>query len=121
MQLMILVSARLATMQFVWFIHEPYAVKEGISSDIVEAIRERRSPNFTQEDEHLVYDVTLELNTTLTLSEATYTRGIAMFGAEKMVELVAAVGFYVMVAMTLSAFDVPVPGKNPLRDARQDN
>ena len=39
----------------------------------------------------------------------------------EMVELVAAVGFYVMVAMTLNAFDVPVPGKNPLRDARQDN
>src|SRR5882724_4072701 len=44
-QLMILVSARIATAQFAWFIHEPYAVKEGISSDIVEAIRERRTPN----------------------------------------------------------------------------
>ena len=119
-QLMILVSARRATAQFAWFIHEPYAVKEGISSDIVEAIRERRTPNFTQEDERLVYDVTLELTTTLRLSEATYTRGMAMFGAEKMVEVVAAVGFYVMVAMTLNAFDVPVPGKKPLRDARQD-
>ena len=32
-----------------------------------------------------------------------------------MVELVAAVGFYVMVAVTLNAFDVPIPdGIRPL-------
>jgi 4-carboxymuconolactone decarboxylase len=116
-QLMILVSARLATAQFAWFIHEPYAVKEGISSDIVEAIRERCTPNFTQEDERLVYDITFELNTTRTLSEATFNRGMAMFGEEKMVELIAGIGFYVMVAMTLNAFDVSVPdGKKPLAE-----
>ena len=117
MQLMILVSARLATAQFAWFIHEPYAVKEGISSDIVEAIRERRTPNFARADERLVYDITFELNTTRTLSEATFNRGMAMFGEEKMVELIAGIGFYVMVAMTLNAFDVSVPdGKKPLAE-----
>jgi 4-carboxymuconolactone decarboxylase len=116
-QLMILVSARLATAQFAWFIHEPYAVKEGISSDIVEAIRERRTPNFARADERLVYDITFELNTTRTLSEATFNRGMAMFGEEKMVELIAGIGFYVMVAMTLNAFDVSVPdGKKPLAE-----
>jgi 4-carboxymuconolactone decarboxylase len=36
-QLMILISARLATAQFAWFIHESHALKEGISVDIVEA------------------------------------------------------------------------------------
>ncbi len=114
-QLMILVSARLATAQFAWFVHEPHALKLGISADIIEAIRERRTPNFTREDERLVYDITLELNITRSLSEASYRRGIAMLGEQAMVELVSAVGFYVMVAMTLNAFDVPVPGdKKPL-------
>jgi len=110
-----LVSARLATAQFAWFIHESHALGEGISSDVVEAIRERRTPNFSRDDERLVYDITLELNLTRTLSEATFNRGMALFGEQKMVELVAAVGFYVMVAMTLNAFDAPVPGgKKPL-------
>jgi 4-carboxymuconolactone decarboxylase len=114
-QLMILISARLANAQFAWFIHESHALKEGISPDIVEAIRERRTPIFTREDERLVYDITLELNTTRTLSEVTYNRSMAMLGEDKMVELVAAVGFYVMVAMTLNAFDAPIPdGKKPL-------
>ena len=45
-QLMILISARLATAQFAWFVHAPHALKLGISPDIVEAIRERRTPEF---------------------------------------------------------------------------
>jgi 4-carboxymuconolactone decarboxylase len=115
LELMILVSARLATAQYAWFIHEPHALKLGIPPEIVEAIRQRRIPEFTREDERLVYDITMELNTTRSLSEASYKRGMAMFGEETMVELVSAIGFYVMVAMTLNAFAVPVPtGKEPL-------
>jgi len=110
LELMILVAARQATAQYAWFIHEPYALKFGISSEIVEAIREQRAPDFTRDDERLVYDITTELNTTRTLSETSYQRGMAMFGEQVMVELVSAIGFYSMVAMTLNAFAVPVPG-----------
>jgi hypothetical protein len=57
----------------------------------------------------------MELNTTGSLSETNYQRGMAMLGEQAMVELVSAIGFYVMVAMTLNAFVVSVPGgKEPL-------
>jgi 4-carboxymuconolactone decarboxylase len=115
LELMILVAARQSNAQYAWFIHEPYALKFGISSDIVEAIRERGRPNFTRDDERLVYDITVEINTTRALSEASFQRGKAMFGEQVMVELVSGIGFYSMVAMTLNAFAVPVPGgKEPL-------
>ncbi len=52
----------------------------------------------------------MELNTTRTLSDTSYQRGMAMFGEQVMVELVSAIGFYAMVAMTLNAFAVSVPG-----------
>ena len=110
LELMILVAARLSSAQYAWFIHEPHALKFGISPGIVEAIRERRTPEFTRDDERLVYDITTELNTTRTLSEASFQRGVAMFGERVMVELVGAIGFYSMVAMTLNAFAVAVPG-----------
>ena len=109
LELMILVAARQATAQYAWFIHEPHALKFGIAPEIVQAIRERRTPDFKREDERLVYDLTVELNTTRTLSEASYRRGMAMFGEKAMVELVSAIGFYMMVAVTLNAFAVPVP------------
>ena len=109
-QLMILAAARLTTAHYAWFIHEPHALNFGITPDIVEAIRERRTPNFTREDERVVYDITMELNITRSLSEANYQRGMAILGEQSMVELVSAIGFYVMVAMTLNAFAVPIPG-----------
>jgi len=115
LELMILVAARLATAQYAWFIHEPHALKFGISPEIIQAIRQRRTPDFTREDERVVYDITLELNVTRSLSEANYQRGMAMFGEQAMVELVSAIGFYSMVAMTLNAFDIQVPeSKKPL-------
>lgn len=114
-QLVILVSARLASAQFAWYVHEPHAQREGIARDIIDDIRQRRAPNFVRDDERLVYGITLELNTTRTPSKETFDQGMAMFGEQKMVELVAAVGFYVMVAVTLNAFDVPIPdGMRPL-------
>ena len=108
-QLMILVAARLANAQYAWFIHEPHALNDGISADIVAAIRARRTPHFTREDERVVYDITLELNTTHGLSDESFNRGMAIFGEQQMVELVSGVGFYSMVAMTLNAFEVSVP------------
>ncbi|MEX0802290.1 MAG: carboxymuconolactone decarboxylase family protein [Candidatus Binatia bacterium] len=117
LELMILVAARLATAQYAWFIHEPHALEFGISSEIIAAIRERRTPEFSRDDERVVYDITMELNTTRSLSAANYQRGLAAFGEEIMVELIGAIGFYAMVAMTLNAFTVSVPdGKEPLRD-----
>ena len=109
-QLLILVAARLANAQYAWFIHEPHALSHAVSADIVAAIRERRAPKFTREDERLVYDITLELNETHSLCDESFHRGMAMFGEQQMVELVSGVGFYSMVAMTLNAFDISVPG-----------
>ena len=52
---------------------------------------------------------------TRSLSEANFRRGIDIFGEQVMVELVAGVGFYGMVAMTLNVFAVPAfGGKKPL-------
>jgi len=73
------------------------------------------APTFTR-DERLVYDITMELNTTHSLSEASFNRGIATFGEQKMVELVSAVGFHAMVGMTLNAFDVPLPRNKKVLD-----
>lgn len=115
-ELAVMVTARLTTAQFAWVVHEHHALKFGISADILEAIRDRRTPVFTREDERLVYDIAMELNIKRSLSEANFRRGIAMFGEQVMVELVGAVGYYGMIALTLNAFNVPGPeGQKPLK------
>ena len=115
MQLMMITTARLWSAQFAWFIHAEHALKLGIARDVVDAIRDNKMPIFERADERLVYEVVTELNENRTLSQATYDKAEALLGRERLVELVAATGFYVMVAMTLNAFDAPVPdGSRPL-------
>jgi len=109
-ELMILVVARNASAQFEWFAHAPRAIEAGISAEAVEAIRRHHTPNLTREDERLVYDTVLELSVQKRLSQASYDRALAALGMEQLVELIAGAGFYTMIALTLNAFDVPVPG-----------
>ena len=110
MQLMILVMAARSSAQFAWFVHARHAQELDIEPAIVEAIRTRQDPPFTREEDKLLYDIVVELDTTRTLSDASYARAVAALGPETLVELVTATGFYAMVAMTLNAFDAPVPG-----------
>jgi 4-carboxymuconolactone decarboxylase len=118
MQLMTLIMARRASAQFAWFIHARHAHELGIENEIVEAIRTNQKPPFIRDDERLVYDIVVELDATRTLSETSYARALSVFGTETLVELVTATGFYAMVAMTLNAFDAPVPGgERPLGQA----
>jgi 4-carboxymuconolactone decarboxylase len=110
MQLMILIVARRSSAQFAWDIHARHAAELGIEPHVVEAIRTRGEPIFHREEDRMIYDLVIELDATRTLSDASFERGLAALGQERMVELVAAVGFYMMVAITLNAFNAPVAG-----------
>jgi 4-carboxymuconolactone decarboxylase len=109
-ELMILVVARHMSAQFEWFAHAPRALEAGIAAETISAIRERRTPQLSRDDEKMVYDVVGEMVTTRTLSQSSYDRALAVLGLEQLVELIAGTGYYVMIAMTLNAFDVAVPG-----------
>ena len=114
-ELMVLVVARHWSAQYEWFVHEKSGLEAGLTQAVVDAIRARRAPAFAREDERLVYDTITEINETHTLSQPAYDRALAALGLELLIELIAAAGFYTMVAMTLNAFDAPVPGgKRPL-------
>ncbi|MDP2603282.1 MAG: carboxymuconolactone decarboxylase family protein [Deltaproteobacteria bacterium] len=114
-ELMVLVVARHWSAQYEWFVHEKSGLEAGLTQAVVDAIRARRAPAFAREDERLVYDTITELNETRTLSQPAYDRALAALGLDLLIELIAAAGFYTMVAMTLNAFDAPVPGgKRPL-------
>jgi 4-carboxymuconolactone decarboxylase len=109
-ELMVLVVARHWSAQYEWFVHEKNALDAGLTPSIVDAIRTRSAPEFSREDERVVYDTITELNETRTLSQPAYDRALAALGLDLLIELIAAAGFYTMVAMTLNAFDAPVPG-----------
>jgi 4-carboxymuconolactone decarboxylase len=114
-ELMVLVIARHWGAQYEWFVHESAALKAGLAEPVIAALREKRRPDFSRDDERLVYEVVTELQGGQALTQPTYDRALGFFGLELLIEFIAAAGFYTMVAMTLNAFDVPLPdGTRPL-------
>ncbi len=109
-EIMILVIARHWTAQYEWFAHAVAAENLGVSPAVIEAIRVGAVPPFANAGEALVYDLTRELQTSKTLSQATYDRALEALGLTTLIETVTAAGFYTMVAMMLNVFDAPVPG-----------
>ena len=110
-ELMVIVVARHWSSQFEWFAHERQALANGVAPAIVDAIRERRTPQFERDDERIAYELTTELVESKRLSQATYDRGLAAFGEEGLVELIVGAGTYASIAIQLNAFDVtPPPG-----------
>jgi len=108
-ELIILLVVRNADVQYAWAVHEPIALKEGISQAAIDAIRARKRPEFAGDDERVMYDLVTELLTTKTLSAATFEHAKSTFGLEGVIEAVTCAGLYGMIGFVLNGFDIPPP------------
>ena len=57
----------------------------------------------------LVYDLCTQILNTRRVSDATYKRALDTFGMQTLVDLIAIIGYYCMVSITLNAFEAPLP------------
>lgn len=108
-ELITLLMCRAATVKYAWAVHEPLARQAGLTPQIVGAIRAGERPDFSREDERLIYDLVTELLTAKALSDDTFARATAAFGRDGVIEAVSCAGFYSMVGLILNAFAVPPP------------
>lgn len=108
-ELAILVTGAFWRAGFEWAVHAPIALKAGVASDIAEAIRTGAEPTFAAEDEAAVYRFSVELHRSHVVSASTYARAIAVLGETGVVELVGILGYYTLISMTITAFEVPLP------------
>ncbi|MCB1740492.1 MAG: carboxymuconolactone decarboxylase family protein [Gammaproteobacteria bacterium] len=100
--------------KFEFAAHAVLARKAGVDEAVVEAIRKGETPAFTREDERIVHAFSSELVRNRRVSEATYRKTLDCLGETRLIELVATLGYYTFVSMTLNAFEVP------LRDGMRD-
>ena len=108
-ELAILVTAREWTAQFEWHAHHALAMKAGLPPAIAEAIARGERPEGMDADQSAVYEFAAELHRDRSVSDATYAAVVERFGEQGVVDLVAACGYYVAVAMTLNVARVPLP------------
>lgn len=108
-ELAIITIARQYTAQYEWFVHVRRARELGLDEAIIESISHRSRPDFKDPKEALVYDMTLEIVEKRKLGDALYATARETFGDAALVELIALIGFYVMIAVFLVSFEVEVP------------
>lgn len=109
-ELAILVTARYWNSQLEWHAHEPAALKGGLDPAAVDAIKNARNPVFKKQDEAATYRYVRELHALRDVSDDAYKKAHDALGTVAIVELTALVGYYTMVAMTLNAHRIPLPG-----------
>ena len=92
-----------------WAAHSALARAEGVSEEVIAALREGDCPVFAREDEEIVYAFVSELAVERRVGDSAYAEAVALIGEEQMVELVNACGYYIALAAMLNAFDVHPP------------
>ncbi len=108
-ELAILITGRACNAPIEWCDHLPYAREEDIEPDIIDALRVRRRPSFARPADEIVFDAATELLERHALGDATYATAVERLGANGLVELIALVGYYEMMAMLIGAFQFQLP------------
>lgn len=92
-------SARLGAMVEFDF-HVPFAESEGLTADLVAALRDGREPSFADDAERVAWQVNDQLLRTGALAHDTREEAIALFGYDGLMLLIANVTLYVATAYT---------------------
>jgi 4-carboxymuconolactone decarboxylase len=108
-EMAILLVARKWTSHHEWHVHKLEAEKEGLESEVIEAIAARRRPNFAEEKACVIYDIVGSILEFGHVPRPLYESGINHIGERGMVELVGLLGYYTLVSMTLNVFEIMPP------------
>ena len=108
-ELVILLTAREWTQDYEWSVHYPIALRAGVRPEVADAIADGRRPGALSADEEIVYDYTVELIKNKQVSNATFERAKARFGAKGVVDMTGIVGYYSLLAMQLNVAQYAPP------------
>lgn len=108
-ELAILITARYWTAQYEWYAHRRYALQEGVSPAIADAIAAGRRPESLELDEAIVYNFCTEFLNTKQVSDPTFKSALDTLGEQGVVDLTGLVGYYTFVSMILNLDRYPMP------------
>jgi 4-carboxymuconolactone decarboxylase len=108
-EIAILVTARHWTAHYEWYAHKRLALKGGMDPEIIEDIRDRRTPRFDDPKGQMIYDVARSLHEGHGLSQPLYDQAVEVLTVRGVVEIIGLCGYYTMVSMTLNTFQFELP------------
>ena len=114
-EIAILATAREMDSQFEWCAHEPEALKEGVAPRVIDAIKHRESTAGLDETEATVIELAHQIFRDHKVTPDLFAKAKALFGPNKLVELVMLMGNYAATAALLIAVDMQLHrGQKPL-------
>ncbi len=108
-EIAILVTARHWTSHYEWFAHKRLALAGGMDPAIIDAIRDRRTPQFDDPKARMIYDVSRSLHEGHGLSKPLYDEAVKVLTERGIVEIIGLCGYYTLVSMTLNTFEFELP------------
>ncbi|HUS54252.1 MAG TPA: carboxymuconolactone decarboxylase family protein [Thermohalobaculum sp.] len=108
-ELAIIVTGAHYKAEYEWYAHVRFAHDAGIPEAVTEAIRVGETPDLPDPEQRIVYQVAVELAASHGLSDATYAEAVAVLGVAALVDLIAIIGYYGIVSLTLNTFEIPTP------------
>ena len=87
-----------------WIDHAPIARELGIDATALEAVLKGQPAKFKQNDEVVTYEFAQELLQTRDVSDLTYQRAKDVLGERGVIDVVAVLGYYSMIVMSMKAF-----------------
>jgi 4-carboxymuconolactone decarboxylase len=100
-ELAIMITARQWSSQWIWRGHYRAAVRGGLDPSVGADIAAGKRPEKMKEDEAILYNYAMEMYRDKAVADATYAAAVKQFGEKGLIDLVATMGYYDTVAMTL--------------------
>lgn len=119
-ELAILVTGRIFGSEYEWQVHKGFALEAGLPPEVIEAIRRNKRPDFADPAEAVVYDMARAAHELRHVDDALYARAAEVLGEAALVDLVAVLGYYTLISLTINVFKVPPLGDDPAPDLHDD-
>jgi 4-carboxymuconolactone decarboxylase len=105
----ILTTAREFDSRFEWQQHERVGRRVGVPPETIDAIKHRRPVDALDPTDALVIRIGRQLWREHRLAPDLYAQAIEVFGAQKLIDLIANMGAYAATAILLAAVDMQLP------------
>ena len=112
-ELAVLVTAREMDSQFEWAAHEPEALRQGLSQNIIDVVKHRLDADPLPERERVIIQFARQLFGERRVTPELFASALELFGRRGLVDLVSIMGNYANTALLLAAFDVQLPAGDP--------
>ena len=93
-----------------WVDHAPIARELGVDAEALEALRKGLPAKFKNADEAAAYELAQELLNKRDVSDATYARVKGVLGERGILDLIAVLGYYGLIAMSMKTFALKPDG-----------